>query len=441
VTKTSIKLNVPKLVLFPPATSINEEDHLVIGGCDTVKLAEEYGTPLYVYDEAGLRARCRDFREEFGGRYPAVDVLYACKAFTTRAMLLLVMEEGLGLDVVSGGELEIARSVDFPVEKVSFAGNNKSAAELELAIASGIGTLVVDNLPEVEMLRDIIGGRRFRALLRLAPGIDPHTHAYNTTGCLDSKFGLTLATWDEAVAKALAIPGLDLLGLHFHLGSGIFELEPYLKSIQVVLDYAAEIKKRHGFVTKILSIGGGYGVQYVPEAVPPPISTYAEIITGEVKTQCHRLGLNLPRLVIEPGRAIVARNGVALYRVGVIKDIPGIRRYVSVDGGMGDNIRQPMYGARQEALLANRAAEKETVKVTISGKYCESGDILIKETNLPEPHPGDILAMAGSGAYAIPMQSNYNGNLRPAVVFVKEGLASLVRRRETVADLTRCDID
>jgi len=300
---------------------------------------------------------------------------------------------------------------------------------------------VVDNLPELEMLRGIIDGRRLRALLRLAPGIDPHTHAYNTTGCLDSKFGLTRSTWDEAVTKALATPGLDLLGLHFHLGSGIFELEPYLKAIRVVLDYAAEIKKRHGFETQVLSIGGGYGVQYVPEAVPPPISTYAEAITGEIKAQCRRLGLALPRLVIEPGRAIVARAGVALYRVGVIKDIPGIRRYVSVDGGMGDNIRQPMYGARQEALLANRAAEKETGKVTISGKYCESGDILIKETSLPEPASGDILAVAGSGAYCIPLSSNYNGNLRPAVVFVKDGQARLVRRRETMADLLKCDID
>lgn len=439
--ETTTKLNVPRLALFPPAADVNDKGHLVVGGCDTVSLAAEFGTPLYVYDEAGLRGQCRDFRAEFGRRYPEVDVLYACKAFTSRAMLRLVMEEGLGLDVVSGGELEVARSTGFPMEKVSFAGNNKSAAELELAIASGIGTLVVDNLPELEMLRATISGRRLRALLRLAPGIDPHTHAYNTTGCLDSKFGLTRDTWDEAVAMALVIPGLDVLGLHFHLGSGIFELEPYQQAIQVALDYAAEIKRRHGFVTRMLSIGGGYGVQYVPEAVPPPISAYAEAITGEIKAQCRRLGLALPRLVIEPGRAIVARNGLALYRVGVIKDIPGIRRYVSVDGGMGDNIRQPMYGARQEALLANRAGEKETGNVTISGKYCESGDILIKETVLPEPRAGDILAMAGSGAYAIPMQSNYNGNLRPAVVFVKDGRARLVRRRETVADLLKCDID
>jgi diaminopimelate decarboxylase len=435
------KLHVARLALFPPTAEVSAEDHLMIGGCDTVALAEEFGTPLYVYDEAGLRGQCREFRRQFGGRYPEVDVLYAGKAFTSRAMLRLVMEEGLGLDVVSGSELDIARAVGFPMEKVSFAGNNKSAAELELAVASGIGCLVVDNLPELEMLRGIIGRRRINILLRLSPGIDPHTHAYNTTGTVDSKFGLTRSTWDEAVAAALDFPGLNFMGLHFHLGSGIFELEPYLKAIGVVLDYAAGIKQRHGFETRVLSVGGGYGVQYLLGAAPPPISAFAEAITGEIKALCGQYGLTLPKLIVEPGRAIVARAGVALYRVGAIKDIPGVRRYVSVDGGMGDNIRQPMYGARQEALLANRAAEPETGKVTVSGKYCESGDILIREIGLPEPRAGDILAMAGSGAYAIPLSSNYNGNLRPAVVFVKEGKARLVRRRETVADLMRCDID
>jgi diaminopimelate decarboxylase len=439
--ETTVKLHVPRLALFPAGANINTEGHLVFGGCDAVALAGEFGTPLYVYDEAGLRARCRDFLAQFGGRYPYVEVLYACKAFTSRAMLRLAMEEGLGLDVVSGGELEIARSVGFPMKKVSFAGNNKSAAELDLAIESGIGYLVVDNLVELEMLRGMTAGRRVNVLLRLSPGIDPHTHAYNTTGTVDSKFGLTRATWDEAVAGALAAPGLEVLGLHFHIGSGIFETEPYLQALRVVLAYAAEIKRHHGFETRVLSVGGGYGVQYTLEASPPPLSAYAGAITGEIMAQCGQLGLALPKLIIEPGRAIVARAGVALYRVGVIKDIPGVRRYVSVDGGMGDNIRQPMYGARQEALLANRAAEDASGKVTISGKYCESGDILIKETGLPEPRAGDILAVAGSGAYAIPMSSNYNGNLRPAVVFVKDGKARLVRRRETVADLMRCDID
>jgi diaminopimelate decarboxylase len=355
-------------------------------------------------------------------------------------MLQLVKEEGLDLDVVSGGELEIARSVDFPMNRIHFPGNNKSAEELEKAVQYGIGHIVVDNLYELDMLINIAGNRKVNILLRLNPGIDPHTHKYNATGIADSKFGITRSTWDEAVATAMAAPSLNFDGLHFHLGSGIFEIEPYQKAIKVVLDYAAEIKRKHNFEMKMLSIGGGYGVRYIVEEDPPPISTWAEVISDEISRQCRDLKLSLPGLIIEPGRVIVARAGTALYRVGVIKDIPGIRRYVCVDGGMGDNIRQPMYGARQEALVANRVTAKDTDKVTVAGKYCESGDVLIKETGLPAVKAGDILAIAGSGAYAIPMQSNYNASFRPAIIFVRDGKARLVRRRETLEDLTRCDI-
>ncbi|MFH1648033.1 MAG: diaminopimelate decarboxylase, partial [Chloroflexota bacterium] len=367
-------------------------------------------------------------------------VCYSAKAFTAGAMLKLVQEEGLDLDVVSGGELGIARAAGFPMERVHFPGNNKSAEELETAIRSGIGHVVVDNLYELNILRKIVGGRKVNVLLRLSPGIDAHTHQYNTTGIVDSKFGLPRSTWDEAVAAALASPGLNVDGLHFHIGSGIFETEPYLKSIDVVLEYAAGIKQKHNYEIRALSIGGGFGVQYTLEASPPPVSTWAKLITSRITGRCRELKRSPPRLIIEPGRAIVARAGVALYRVGVIKDIPGIRRYVSVDGGMGDNIRQPMYGARQEALVANRVSAKEEGKVTIAGKYCESGDILIKEISMPELKAGDILAMAGSGAYCVPMASNYNAAFRPAIVFVREGKARLVRRRETLEDLTRCDI-
>ncbi|GAF88200.1 unnamed protein product, partial [marine sediment metagenome] len=264
-------------------------------------------------------------------------------------------------------------------------------------------------------------------------------HEYNTTGITDSKFGLTRTTWDEAVATALAAPNLNVDGLHFHLGSQILEIDPYRKAIEVMLSYAAEIKQQHGFEIKILSIGGGFGVRYTMDEDPPPIAAWAEIISDEITRRCHDLKLSLPRLIIEPGRAIVARAGTALYRVGVIKDIPGIRRYVCVDGGMGDNIRYPMYGARQEALVANRAAANATGRVTVAGKYCESGDILIKEVELADVKTGDILAVAGSGAYCIPMQSNYNASRRPPIVFVRDGKARLVRRRETLEDLTRCD--
>jgi diaminopimelate decarboxylase len=436
----STKQDIPRLVLFPQTAAVNQKGHLVIGGCDTVALADEFGTPLYVYDEAGLRSQCHAFRTEFTRRYPNTTVCYSAKAFTSKAMLQLVKEEGLDLDVVSGGELGIARAADFPMERVHFPGNNKSAEELEMAVKYGIGHIVVDNPHELGMLIRIAGRRKVNILLRLSPGIDPHTHEYNTTGTVDSKFGFPRATWDEAVAVALASPNLNVDGLHFHIGSGIFEKEPYEKSIEVMLKYAAEIKQKHNFITRVLSIGGGFGVQYTLEAVPPSIADWADFIISRLTDQYRGLKLAPPKLIIEPGRAIVARSGVALYRVGVIKDIPGVRYYVCVDGGMGDNIRQPMYGARQEALVANKAQAKEARKVTIAGKYCEQGDILIKEIGLPAVEAGDILALAGSGAYCVPLQSNYNASLRPAIVFVRDGKTRLVRRRETLQDLIRNDL-
>jgi diaminopimelate decarboxylase len=436
----SNRQDIPRLVLFPQTAGVNQDDHLVIGGCDTVALAGEFGTPLYVFDETDLRSRCREFKTEFTRHYPDTTVCYSAKAFTAKAMLQLVKEEGLDLDVVSGGELGIARSVDFPMDRVHFPGNNKSAEELEMAIEYGIGHIVVDNPHELDMLRSIAEKRKVNILLRLSPGIDAHTHQYNTTGIVDSKFGFTKSTWDEAVATALAAPNLNVDGLHFHIGSGIFEIEPYLKSIEVVLGYAAVIRQRHNFKIRVLSIGGGFGAQYTLGAVPPAIATWAKVITGEVTDQCRRLKLDLPRLIIEPGRKIVALAGVALYTVGVIKEIPGIRTYVCVDGGMGDNIRQPMYGARQEALVANRVSAREDGKVTIAGKYCESGDVLIQDISLPALNAGDILALAGSGAYCVPLQSNYNASFRPAIVFVSEGKARLIRRRETLQDITRCDV-
>jgi diaminopimelate decarboxylase len=436
----TIKQTIPRLALFPLTADVSEKGHLLIGGCDTTALAEEFGTPLYVFDESSLRYRCTEFREEFGKRYHDVTVCYSAKAFTNKALLLIVKEEGLGLDVVSGGELSIAHSVDFPMERVYFPGNNKSAEELEMALQLEIGRIVVDNLHELNMLPEIAGERVADILLRLSPGIDPHTHQYTTTGTVDSKFGFTLSTWDEAVARAMAAPNLNPLGLHFHLGSGIFEMEPYQKAIEVVLEFAAAMRQKYGFELKELDIGGGFGVQYTVEAEPPTIATWAEVITNEITSQCHKLQLSLPKLIIEPGRAMVARAGVALYRAGVVKDIPGIRCYVSVDGGMGDNIRQALYGARHEAVVANKITEKEGGKVTISGKFCESGDVLIRDINLPPVSAGDIIAVADCGAYCLPLSSNYNASLRPAVVMVREGKARLIRRRETLEDLTRCDL-
>jgi len=326
------------------------------------------------------------------------------------------------------------------MDRVFFPGNNKSAEELELALRYGIGRIVVDNLPELAMLRDIAVDRKTDILLRLNPGVEPHTHRHNATGIVDSKFGLAAGTWDEAVAAAIAAPCLNPVGLHFHLGSGIFEVEPYRAAIEVVLRFAAAMKEKYGFELRELDIGGGYGVPYTPGDAPSSVGTFAEEITTVIIGTCRELDLALPALIVEPGRAIVGQACIALYRAGVIKDIPGVRRYVSVDGGMADNIRHALYGAQHEALVANRAAEKADEVVTISGKFCESGDVLIRDIALPCVAAGDVIAVAGCGAYCLPLASNYNASCRPAVVMAGNGETRLIRRRETVEDLARCDV-
>ena len=438
----TIKQEIPKLSLFPLTADVNEIDHLIIGGCDSAALAEEFGTPLYVFDEFSLRSKCAEFKAEFGQRYQDTTVIYASKAFTNKALAILLKEEGLGLDVVSAGEMSIAHSVGFPMDRIYLHGNNKSAEELRSATEWQVGRIVVDNFHELDMLGKIAKEQSCvpDILLRLSPGIDPHTHRYNTTGIVDSKFGFTLSTWEEAVNGAMSAPELNLLGLHFHLGSLICEVKPYQEAIGIVLDFAAAMKRKYSFELRELDIGGGFGVQYTLDAPAPPVSTFAEVIADAITGKCGELKLSPPRLIIEPGRAIVARAGVALYRVGVVKDIPGVRCYVSVDGGMGDNIRPALYGARHEAIVANKASAKESGEITIAGKFCESGDILIKDINLPAVSAGDIIAVADCGAYCLPMASNYNASLRPAVVLVNEGKARLIRHRETFADLTRSDV-
>lgn len=438
----SVKQQIPRLSLFPLTAEVNDKGHLVIGGCDTMELATEFGTPLYLFDEFSLCHKCAEFKSEFGRRYADTSVIYASKAFINKALALLFKEEGLGLDVVSAGELSIAHSVGFPLDRVYFHGNNKSAEELRLALEWHVGRIVVDNFHELALLKGIAKQQGYipNILLRLTPGVDPHTHKYITTGAIDSKFGFPLVSADEAVAQAMSSPNLNLAGLHFHIGSLIFEVEPYEQSIEVILNLAAEMRRKHGFELKELNIGGGFAIQYTLDSLAPPVSLYAEAITSKLINKCRELKLALPRLVIEPGRAIVGQAGVVLYKVGVVKDIPGVRCYVSVDGGIGDNVRPALYGARYEALVANRVLEKEREKVTIAGRFCESGDILIKDINLPSVSPGDIIAIPDCGAYCLAMASNYNAFLKPAIVLVKEGKARLIRRRENFDDLTRCDL-
>ena len=433
---------IPRFPLFPLATEVDSQGHLNIGGCDTVALAAEFGTPLYLFDELSLRHKYTEFKTEFGQRYADTTVIYAGKAFINKSLALILKEEGLGLDVVSAGELSIAQSVDFPMDKVYFHGNNKSAEEINLALKWHIGHIVVDNLHELKMLGEIARepGDTPDILLRLSPGIDPHTHQYIATGTVDSKFGFPLSSGEEAVAAARSASNLNLVGLHFHIGSLIFEVEPYEQAIELTLNFAAEMKQKYDFELKELNIGGGFAIQYTSDSPAPPIAAYAEAIVSKITSQCQELKLTPPRLVIEPGRAIVGQAGVALYKVGAIKDIPGVRRYVPVDGGMADNIRPALYGSKYEAVIANKAVEKDKEKVTIAGRFCESGDILIKDINLPPISDGDIIAIPDCGAYCLPMASNYNASLKPAIVMVKEGKARLIRRRETLDDLTRCDL-
>ena len=431
-----------RLPLFPLNSAVNDRGHLVVGGCDVTALAAEFGTPLYLYDEITLRAKCREFRTEFEKRYPDVQIIYASKAYSHAVLLRLVQEEGLGLDVVSEGELGIAAAAKFPMDKVYFHGNNKSVRELEMALRLRVGRIVVDNFQELEMLDKLTSepGVKQDVLLRMTPGVDPHTHRYTSTGSMDSKFGFPLPLKEEAVVRALKIKGLNVTGLHFHIGSLIFEPKPYVESVKSVLKFAAEMRKKYDLELREFDTGGGFAVQYTLDQPAPPIADFAEQITATVKKECRQLGLQLPKLIIEPGREIVAQAGVAVYTVGTVKQIPAVRTYVAVDGGMGDNVCPAMYGEKMEAVLANRMRARSAGKVTVCGKFCESGDILIRDLDMPKTAPGDTLAIAVSGAYSIPESMNYNAFFKPPVVLLNNGKAKLIRRRETLADITKCDI-
>ncbi|MCJ7668952.1 MAG: diaminopimelate decarboxylase [Dehalococcoidia bacterium] len=435
---------VPKLTLFPLTAEVSKQGHLYIGGCDVVDLANEFGTPLYLFDEITLRNKCREFKGEFCKYHPDTLVIYASKAFLNRALALIFKEEGLGLDVVSGGELSIAHSVNSPLDKVYFHGNNKTPEELNLALDLGVGRIVVDNFYELELLDRLAGERGIsqNILLRLTPGVDPHTHQYTTTGTIESKFGFPVAIGqaEEAVKQALSAANLNLLGLHFHLGSPVPEIQPYELAIEIILRFAREMGRKFGFNLSEFDIGGGFAIPYTLDSRVPTIADYARAVTDKLNSLISGLGLSLPQLIIEPGRAIVGQAGVALYKVGAIKEIPGIKKYVCVDGGMSDNIRPALYGAKYEALVANKALEAKKDMVTIAGKLCESGDILVRDINLASVHPGDIIAIPVCGAYSIPMASNYNAMPRPAIVMVKESRARLIRRRETYQDMMGLDL-
>ncbi len=430
--------------VLPLTAQVDSRGHLIVGGCDTVDLVQQFGTPLYVYDENTIRTRCRQYTAGLKTAYPDSLVLYASKAFTCPGLLRIVREEGLGLDVVSGGELFVAIRSEFPLDRVYFHGNNKSRSEIMLALEHGVGRFVVDSFHEIDLLDDLCSqlDKKASVLLRLSPGVEAHTHDYRKTGILDSKFGFPILTGqaEEAVRRAMASPRLDLVGLHAHVGSQIFELEPYRECTRTVIEFAAKMRDTHGFTLREFSPGGGWGIAYTREDDPMEPDEVATYIGQMVREEVSREGLPEPRLFIEPGRSIVGQACVALYTVGAIKEIPGIRTYVSVDGGMADNIRPALYGSRYEALLANRMADAPTTVVTIAGKYCESGDVLVRDVALPAVRPGDIVALPASGAYNLAMSSNYNMAPRPAVLLVADGQVRVLRRRETYEDLILADV-
>jgi diaminopimelate decarboxylase len=434
---------VPQSKVFPISTQVNGLDHLVIGGCDLVDLVAEFGSPLYVYDEATLKAQAEAFKTAFQSRHPQSKVLYASKAFINIGLARMLSAQGLGFDIVSGGELAILRAAGVPAADVYFHGNNKTPLELRDAVDWGIGQIVVDSFYELDLLNKLSGeaGRKQTVLVRVSPSIDPHTHLLTTTGVLDSKFGFPIETGQakEAIELALASEHLDLKGIHFHLGSPIFELQPYEEAVTRVLTFASEMRDI-GLDMQEFSPGGGYAIAYTEDDEPPPPSAYAEVIVQALKAGCAQYNMPEPTLIIEPGRSITGPAGVAVYTVGAIKHIPGVRTFVSVDGGMGDNIRPALYGSTYVAVTADRATADADITVTIAGKYCESGDVLVRDAQIAAVTTGSIIAIPASGAYAPSMASTYNANGSPAIVIVADGKATLIRRRETYADLMAQDV-
>ena len=417
---------------------INNQGHLEIGGCDTVDLARRFGTPLYVLDEQLFRKNCRDYYQAFTGQYNA-DVIYAAKALFTLGICRLVEEEGLGLDLVSGGELYTAIQAGFPMSRVYLHGNNKSPEELRLALEAGVGRFVVDNFYELEMLNHLAGENRTRAdiILRLTPGIEAHTHEYIKTGQIDSKFGLVIENGQAlaGIKRALEMEHVVLRGLHSHIGSQIFELESYAHCASVMMDFCAGAYRQTDWMARELDLGGGLGIYYSGGDCPPGVGEYADVIMKVVEEKARELELATPRVIVEPGRSICGAAGTTLYTVGAIKNIPGVRSYVAVDGGMGDNPRPALYQARYEAGVANKMTRPPAEVVSIAGKCCESGDMLIWDVELPSVEAGDVLAVSCTGAYNYTMSMNYNRLPRPAMVLVNNGCADIILERETYEDL------
>jgi diaminopimelate decarboxylase len=423
--------------VWPATARVDDDGVLVVGGLRVTDLAADFGTPAYILDEDDVRGRMRAWRAAFG---TGADVCYAGKAFLCTALARWVDEEGLGLDVCTGGELAVAQRAGFPAERLVLHGNNKSVAELTAALDYRVGRIVVDSLDEIDRLTAL--GRSTRVLLRVTPGVEAHTHDYVATGQEDQKFGFSLASGAaaEAVRRVLAVPALELVGLHAHIGSQIFDTAGFGLAAHRMVQLLADMRDEHGVELRELDLGGGLGIAYTSQDAPLPVDEVAERLRTLVAKECAAAGLAEPRLAVEPGRALVGPSTVTVYEVGTVKHLPGLRTYVSVDGGMSDNIRTALYGARYTARLVSRRSGAEQQVVTLVGKHCESGDIVAHDIPLPaDLAPGDLVAVPASGAYHRSMASNYNHVPRPPVVAVREGAARVIVRRETVEDLLALD--
>jgi len=427
---------------------VNANGRLEIGGCDVVNLAAQFGTPLYVMDEELIRSNCRSFVQAFAREYGNSAVAYASKAFTITSMCALIAQEEMWLDVASAGELHTAKVGGFPMDRILFHGNNKSAEELEMAVEYGVKYIVADSFNELELL-DAIGanaGKIIEVMIRCNPGVDPHTHRLIRTGQEDSKFGFNIKSGAamKAVEFFIEAEHIELAGLHCHVGSQLFDLTPFLEAAPVMAGFIKQILDETGKMTTLLDLGGGLGVRYLEDHNPPSIDEFAAVVSKAVKDAMVEVQVMHPKLILEPGRSIVGEAGTTIYTVGPIKEVniaedPGTKTYLSIDGGLSDNPRPALYDAVYSALIANKANQEPVKNYTVAGKHCET-DIMIQNIKLAEARTGDILAVQTTGAYNHAMASNYNRFTRPAVVFVKDGKADLVCRRETMDDLVKCDI-
>lgn len=433
----------PNQHLFPLTAQVNSKGHLEIGGCDVIDLVQQFGSPLYILDENTLRTACHQYRDAFKQYYPGnSQVLYGSKAWSCKAICAIVTNEGLGIDVMSGGELYTALQAGAKPEMIYFHGNNKSFAELKLAIESGC-TIVIDNWLELHTLVDIAKEptstqQAIQVMLRMNPGIEPHTHKHISTGQVDSKFGFDSNQIDEVFAFAKQNNSLSCIGLHIHLGSQIFELTAYQLLADVMMDWLSK-SVDYGLSIKAINIGGGLGIRYTEANIPPSIKDWAKAISEYVVAACQERKMPLPTIMCEPGRSLIGNAGVTAYTLGSRKEIPEVRTYLAVDGGMSDNPRPITYQATNFVIVANRMNAPLTETFTIAGKHCESGDILFKDVLLPKTQPGDILVALGTGAYNYSQSSNYNRIPRPAAILVSQGKAHLIIKRETYSDLIKHD--